>query len=129
MSVNQTNLGRLTMTMMWLDFNGLAIGKGRWAKKFGGDDLRNALTDLENELKNGPPGGYFMGQAPGRADIMLEWPMASIKQRKHVDLATEFPALDAWLTRCYERESWKRSLQKGNGYDLTTFPKMPHLFL
>jgi glutathione S-transferase len=89
--------------------------------------MRKVLADLEKALKEGPPGGYFMGKEPGRADIMLEWPLASISQRKWVDIKSEFPALDAWLARCYKRDAWKRSLQKGNGYDLTIFPQLPHL--
>ena len=129
LSINQTNLGRLTGIMMILDFNGLGLGKGAWAKRMDGGEMRKVLGDLETALREGSEGGYFMGKEPGRADIMLEWSIASIKQRKSVDLATEFPALDAWLARCYEREAWKRGLEKGNGYDLTTFPKMPHLHL
>jgi glutathione S-transferase len=127
LSVNQTNLGRLTMMMMMLDFNALAVGKGEFGKSFNGSAMRKALADLEKALKGGPPGGYFMGKEPGRADIMLEWPLASISQRKWVDIENEFPALDAWLARCYKRDAWKRSLQKGNGYDLTIFPQLPHL--
>lgn len=129
LSVNQTNLGRLTMIMMMLDFNSLAVGKGDFGKSFDGAAMRKALADLEKALKDGPEGGYFMGKEPGRADIMLEWPLASISQRKWVDLKKEFPALDTWLARCHERDAWKRSLHKGNGYDLNTFPQLPHLHI
>jgi glutathione S-transferase len=129
LSLNTTNLGRLTNLMMMLDFNGLGIGAGEWGKSFDGPALKKVLGDLERELTSGPDGGFFMGAQPGRADIMLEFPMAMLSQRRWVDLKTEFPELNAWLERCYAREAWKRSLEKGNGYDLTTFPQLPHLYL
>lgn len=129
LSLNTTNLGRLTNLMLMLDFNGIGIGAGEWGKRFDGPALKKVLGDLERELRSGPDGGFFMGAQPGRADIMLEFPMAMLSQRRWVDLKSEFPELNAWLERCYAREAWKRSLEKGNGYDLTTFPQLPHLYL
>lgn len=89
-----------------------------------GPELRQALGHLERELKEGPPGGYFMGREPGRADILLEFPISYVKHRYWwADLEKEFPALHEWLMRVYERPAWKRSLEKGNGYDLSVFPR------
>ncbi|TEY85092.1 hypothetical protein BOTCAL_0017g00040 [Botryotinia calthae] len=91
---------------------------------FDGPELREILTILDGELKNAPEGGYFMGKNPGRADIMMEFPMSFVKHRNWVDLEKEFPRLDEWLKRVYDRPAWKRGLQKGNGsYDLNVFPK------
>ncbi|TGO54799.1 hypothetical protein BOTNAR_0259g00130 [Botryotinia narcissicola] len=126
-SITLTDLGRATNIMLMLDFNAIAIGAGPMGKRFDGPALRKVLGDLEKELKEGPEGGFFMGKNPGRADIMLEFPMALIKQRDCVDLEKEFPALDEWFKRCYERPAWKRSIEKGNGYDFTTFPQRAHL--
>ena len=85
--------------------------------------LRKALRNVERELKEGPRGGFFMGENPGRADILLEFPMSMIKHRNYVGLQTEFPALDKWLELVYERPAFKASLNKGNGYDLNTFTR------
>ncbi|KAF7883934.1 hypothetical protein EAF00_011246 [Botryotinia globosa] len=91
---------------------------------FDGPELREILTILDGELKNAPEGGYFMGKNPGRADIMMQFPMSFVKHRNWVDLEKEFPRLDEWLKRVYDRPAWKRRLQKGNGsYDLDVFPK------
>ncbi|ESZ91521.1 hypothetical protein SBOR_8092 [Sclerotinia borealis F-4128] len=127
LSIILTDLGRATGMMLMLDFNAVANGVGLMGKRFDGPALRNVLGDLERELKEGPEGGFFMGKNLGRADIMLEFPMAMVKQRNWVDLEKEFPALNAWLEKCYERPAWKRCIEKGNGYDLTTFPQKEHL--
>ncbi|KAI9641761.1 hypothetical protein NHQ30_009618 [Ciborinia camelliae] len=126
-SITLTSLNVATTVMLMLDFNALGNGAGPMGKRFDGPAIRKVLGDLEKELKEGPEGGFLMGKNPGRADIMLEFPMALIKQRKWVDLEKEFPALNAWLEKCYERPAWKRSIEKGNGYDLTAWPQMEHL--
>lgn len=113
-----------------IDFGMLQTGReelGPAAKRFDGPETRSILKDLERELKEGPPGGYFGGKHPSRADIMIEFPMTSIKQRKTVDLKAEFPLLDEWLERVYSRPAWKRCIEKGNGYDMTIFPQRPQL--
>ncbi|APA13174.1 hypothetical protein SS1G_14077 [Sclerotinia sclerotiorum 1980 UF-70] len=127
MSMLLTELVFSSTVMLMLDFQSLGNGPGAKGKMFDGPALRKTLGDLEKELKNGPEGGFFMGSHPGRVDIMAEFPLAMIRQRKWVDLATEFPALNEWLDRCYERPAWKRSIEKGNGYDLSSFPKADHL--
>ena len=86
--------------------------------------LRRVLRNLERELEQGPPGDFFMGRNPGRADILLEFPMTMIKHRSYVDLETEFSALDKWLKLVYDRPAFKASLDKGNGYDLNAFTKL-----
>lgn len=122
-SINMTNLTRATGVMLFLDFGALKNGDGPGGSRFDGPELREILRDLERELKDGPPGGFFMGKEPGRADIMLEFPISFCKHRSWwVDLEKEFPLLDEWLQRCYDRPAFKRSLEKGNGYDLSVFP-------
>lgn len=78
-------------------------------------------------MKEGPEGDWFLGEEPGRADVLLEFPMSMIKYRNWVDLKSEFPQLNAWLERVYARDAWKRGLQKGSGYDLSVFPQRSHL--
>ncbi len=128
-SIISTGLSKATTILLMLDFGMLRNGSGPGGKNFDGPEMRNILKELNRELKDGPSGGYLMGKEPGRADIMLEFPMTSIKQRGSVDLANEFPELDAWLQRVYERPAWKRALGKAfdGVYDITTFPKGPHL--
>lgn len=103
------------------------IIKNGASNRFDGPELRSILGDLERELKEGPEGGWSMGKESGRADIMLEFPLSMIKHRSWVDLKNEFPGLDAWLGRVYERDAWKKGLQKENGYDLSVFPQRPHI--
>ena len=59
-------------------------------------------------------------QNPGRADFMLEFPMAFLTQRKWMSL-DPYPKVKAWSERCYARPAWKSGLEKGNGYDLSSF--------
>ncbi|KAF8848534.1 glutathione S-transferase [Acephala macrosclerotiorum] len=63
---------------------------------------------------------WFNGKEPGRADFMLSWPMDFVGQRGYVDLK-DFPTLHAWRMRITERPAWKSALEKGNGYDLTSW--------
>ncbi|QSZ34376.1 hypothetical protein DSL72_005968 [Monilinia vaccinii-corymbosi] len=128
-SIGQTALRQSITFMFTLDLHVIAKGPGPTGKRLGGPALREVLAHLERELKEGPAGGFFMGPNPGRADIMLEFPVALVRQRKWLDLESEFPALNVWLDTCYARPAWKRSIEKGNGYDLTVFPQLEHLQL
>lgn len=120
-----TNLQRATAFMLMLDFGLIRNGLGPMGCRFDGPDLRVQLGELEKELVEGPPGGFFMGENPGRADVMMEFAMTMAKHRSYVDLAVEFPKLNEWLQRCHDRPAFKRSLDKGNGYDWNVFPKFP----
>jgi glutathione S-transferase len=121
-----STLARNTFFLLMLDFG---VISNRDSNMMDGPELRNFLKELERELKEGPKGGFFMGKQPGRADILMEFPMTSITQRKSVDMEKEFPELWAWLQRVYARPAWKRGLEKAFGgvYDLTVFPKKPRL--
>lgn len=122
-----TNMSRVNGYMLMMDFGALKPGEGPFGERMYGPELRAQLGDLERELSEGPKGGFFMGEHPGRADIMLEYPISMAKHRNWVDLKKEFPGLDEWLQRVYDRPSFKRSLEKGNGYDLSVFPKIARL--
>lgn len=110
---------------MFLDIGVLQPGNGPAGDMVRHNKIWGALDDLERELKTGPKGGYFMGEHPGRADILAEYRLSAIKQRSWVDLKKDYPLLDAWLERVYARPAWKRALEKGNGYDLNQIPKVP----
>jgi glutathione S-transferase len=120
-----TNLQRATGFMLMLDFGLIRNGQGPFGCRLNGPELRTQLEALQKELVEGPRGGFFMGANPGRADVMMEFSMSMVKHRIYVDLAEEFPKLDEWLQRCYDRPAFKRSLEKGNGYDWAVFPKVP----
>ena len=122
-SMVMTNLNRSTGLMLMFDFGAIKPGAGPMGSRYDGPELRDQLADFERELAEGPKGGYFMGDHPGRADILLEWPITTIKHRSWVDLPKEFPKLDEWLKRVHDRPAFKRSLEKGNGYDANVFPK------
>lgn len=118
LSQNLTDLYRATQISMYVDF-----GVIKDAGIMDVPALRRLLINLQKELEEGPPGGYFMGKEPGRADIMLEFQITFCKVRPWwLDLEKEFPKLDEWLKRVYERPAWKRAIEKGNGYDLSVFP-------
>lgn len=132
---------------MLLEMNVLAIGK--YGRAMEGASFKKVLQELEGLLQESPEGGYFGGENLSRADILLEFPLSvstpsaqtrnrfrrqsktnecstqSATQRGRVNLAKDFPTLHAWQLKCYARPAWKKSLEKGNGYDLTIFPKLP----
>ncbi|TVY81311.1 hypothetical protein LSUE1_G003350, partial [Lachnellula suecica] len=124
-SMLSTNINRVSGIALFLDFGAIKLAEGPVGDRFKGKALWGPLGDLEKELKGAPKGGYFMGEHPGRADILVEWQLSFAKQRKWVDLESDFPLLHAWLERVYARDAWKRAMKKGNGYDLTIFPKIP----
>jgi glutathione S-transferase len=121
-SMTLTNLTRAQGFMMYIDFGVIQNGTGPGAGRMDGPEIRSILGDLERELKEGPKGGFFMGENPGRADILMEFPMSMVKHRNYVDLEKEFSALDGWLKRVYDRPAFKRCLEKGNGYDFSKLP-------
>ncbi|OBT41995.1 hypothetical protein VE00_06643 [Pseudogymnoascus sp. WSF 3629] len=120
-----TNLQRATGFIMMLDFGLIRTGEGPMGGVLDGPELRKQLGNLERELVGGPKGGFFMGEQPGRADVILEFPMTMVRHRGYLDLGEEFPRLGEWLQRCYDRPAYKRALEKGNGYDMSVFPKVP----
>lgn len=71
-------------------------------------------TDGQERKKGESPAG------PSRADFVLRFNVDLAVQPGYVSL-DNYPALKAWMARCNAREAWKRSLEKGNGYDLN-FP-------
>lgn len=81
-------------------------------------EIRKNLAYLESELGDAE---WFNGAQLGRSDVMLQWPVDTIASRGWIDLAKEYPKLDAWRKRIFDRPAWKRGLEKGNGYDLTEF--------
>lgn len=115
-SIILTDFSKAMGVMLMFDCKEVVNGE---SDEWDGPNLRSTLGDLEREMRNGPEGGYFMGERPGRADILLEFPMAMVKQREWVDLESDFPILNQWLERCYGRDAWRRGLEKGNGYDLS----------
>ncbi|KAK8064190.1 hypothetical protein PG996_008842 [Apiospora saccharicola] len=62
---------------------------------------------------------YLMGgPEPTRADFMVAWFAEWAVAGKLVDLPKNYPATQAWLARCLARPAYKRSLEKGNGYNM-----------
>lgn len=83
-----------------------------------GPEFKKALIYLESELGEND---WFNGKTLSRADIMLSWPMDMMAQRSWLDFDQEYPKIAAWRKRIQERDAWKRGIEKGNGYDLTTW--------
>jgi len=80
-----------------------------------GPDVEAIMSVLEAEI--GGKDWFMGGEAPSRADFVLHFFVDLAVQPKYVDLG-RFPRLAEWMARCEAREAWKRSLEKGNGYDL-----------
>lgn len=78
-------------------------------------DITAAFNVLETDL--GEKEWFLGGQAPSRADFVLHFFVDLAVQPKYVDFE-KYPNLKRWKSRCEARPAWKRSLEKGNGYDL-----------
>lgn len=129
-SIISTGLVRATSTILMLDFQILRNGVGPAGNMWDGPVLRDFLRQVEDAVKEKEgEGGWLMGKEPGRADILLEFPISSIKGRKTIDLEKDFPALDRWLKQVADRPAYKRALAKAfDGlYDWSVFPKKEHL--
>lgn len=117
-----TSLIRANGFKLYLDLGFIKNGEPAVAD---GPELKLVLAGFQRELVEGPGGkeGFFMGKEPGRADVMLEFPITFIKMAKWADLENEFPELDKWLGRVYERPAWKRGLARGfdGVYDMGVF--------
>ena len=79
-------------------------------------DLARLFKYLDDQLDGQD---YFMGKEPGRADFIVSWDVDLCVARGYVDLKKNFPHVEAWYQRCKARDGWKRSIEKGNGYDLS----------
>lgn len=80
-------------------------------------DVARQLEYISSQLERQ---NYLMGSSPGRPDFLLTWVYDNLYQRGLVVQGT-YPTLEAWRKRCEERPAWKRSLEKGNGYDVSGF--------
>lgn len=123
-SIVSTTLNRAQGYSLYMDLGGLKPGDSPLGKRVSGPGTWAGLGDLERELKDGPEGGFFMGDRPGRCDVIAEFQLSMARMRGWVDLKKDYPLLDAWLDRVYARDAWKRGLEKGNGYDLDVFPRV-----
>lgn len=79
-------------------------------------DLKAVFDVMEMELEGRE---WFMGgEQPGRPDFILRFFTDLAVQPGYFKLDEGYPRLKAWWERCDGREAWKRSLERGNGYDL-----------
>jgi len=82
--------------------------------QFSGPELHSYYKYLDDQLEGQD---YFMGRTPGRADFVISFPVDQCTAIDILDLK-QYPRLEKWHARCKERPAWKRSLEKGNGYEL-----------
>ncbi|KAM0194680.1 hypothetical protein ACHAPI_006976 [Fusarium lateritium] len=84
-------------------------------KAFLDPEVENQLHLMEMELENRD---WFMGgDVPSRADIALKVSTDLIFHPKLADVE-KWPRVKAWRERCEARPAWKRSIEKGDGYQL-----------
>ncbi|RDW88363.1 hypothetical protein BP6252_00395 [Coleophoma cylindrospora] len=91
--------------------------KAQVTKGFTDPEIQSGLAYIQSMLGDK---AWFNGETLGYTDFIVSWPLDVIAQRNYADLA-EYPKLLAWRERVLEREAWKAALEKGNGYDLTTW--------
>ena len=61
---------------------------------------------------------YFLNtENPTRVDFLTLWYMDLSKIAESSALGT-YPNIKSWYDRCKARDAWKRSLEKGNGYEM-----------
>jgi glutathione S-transferase len=73
----------------------------------GAQQLKDTLAFLESELAARP---YFAGEQFSAADIMMEFPLKLIPRIG--EGLKEYPRLQAYLERLYERPAYKRMIAK-----------------
>ncbi|RGP74767.1 glutathione s-transferase 3 [Fusarium sporotrichioides] len=84
-------------------------------KAFLDEDVNNALHVVEMELEGRE---WIMGgNAPSRADMALKIALDMAVQPNLIEIH-KWPRVKTWLKRCEARPAWKRSLDKGIGYQL-----------
>ncbi|EXJ58177.1 hypothetical protein A1O7_05602 [Cladophialophora yegresii CBS 114405] len=93
----------------------MALVHSQIRTQFSGPELDLYYRYLDDQLEGQD---YFMGNtAPGRADFVLSYPVQQCIAVAMVDIK-KYPRIEQWIARIHERPAWKRSLEKGNGYDL-----------
>ena len=80
-------------------------------------DVARQLKYMTSQLEGQD---YLMGSSPGRADFLFSWIYDNLHQRKLIRV-DDYPEVKAWRQRCEERPAWRRSLERGNGYDVSGF--------
>lgn len=89
--------------------------------------LRGAFYDVEVDLYmsylNDQLKGrdFLLGSAPGRPDFLLSFVYDTMEQKQMIKQPNKYPLLHEWNNRCKARPAWVRSLEKGNGYDMSRF--------
>ena len=78
-------------------------------------EIEDCIKFVEKELEGRE---WLMGgDAPSRPDFVLHYSVGMAIQSKYVD-PKKYPNVAAWMDRCEARDAWKRSLEKGNGYNI-----------
>jgi glutathione S-transferase len=80
-------------------------------------EVEKFLSYLDEQLKGQE---FLMGALPGRPDFLLSFVYDNFEQRKLIKTPPNYPLVQEWSKRCKARPAWKRSLEKGNGYDCST---------
>jgi glutathione S-transferase len=93
----------------------MALVHSQIRNQFSGPELDLYFRYLDDQLEGRD---YFMGgAAPARADFIISFPVDLCTAAGMVDI-TKYPRVEKWHTRVHDRPAWKRSLEKGNGYNL-----------
>jgi len=83
--------------------------------QFAGPEFDLYYKYLDDQLEGQD---YFMGGTPGRADFIISFPVDQCIAAEMIDIK-KYPRVEKWHNRCQERPAWKRSIEKGNGYNLS----------
>lgn len=84
-------------------------------KAFLNKEVEIMMQYLEDSMKGK---AYFMGTDDlTRVDFMFIW-YIDFMLVAAVESLDKYPSLKSWHEKCKSREGWKRSIEKGNGYDM-----------
>jgi glutathione S-transferase len=77
-------------------------------------DLDLMFTYLDGKLEGQD---YFMGPEPALPDFIISHVAHTTVDGGMINIK-KYPRVEKWHLRCQERPAWKRSLEKGGGYDM-----------
>lgn len=81
-------------------------------------DLKLYYQYMEDALSDEKP--WFTGTSHGLADFNMIFPMDMASQRSYFD-GKQFPKVQGWLDRIHALPAYKRALEKGGKYNLSSF--------
>lgn len=82
-------------------------------------EIEKLLRYLQDDVLSNGKGNFVMGSKMTAPDFLLSWPVDLSVQRGWIQPEDErWELLRNWHGRMRDREGWRKSLERGDGYDL-----------